>query len=121
MYTFAFSFIYGLEKALIYGLCLTLFYFLLLFVKTTRGWLKVKKRNKLKGPIRILFYKDFLEFKDEDIHVKVKYEKLDKLIETKTSFYMMLDSFSGIVLLKDQCEQGLISFLTDSIKPKVSK
>ena len=47
-----------------------------------------------------------------------EYEKLHKIIETKTNFYLMLNRTQGFVLVKDNMPQGLAEFFKSLNKNK---
>jgi hypothetical protein len=66
------------------------------------------------------FYEDYLINVDNISQAKVDYDKLDRIIETSKDFYLMLSKTRGYILPKEDCSDGLISFLHD-LKERIGK
>ena len=47
----------------------------------------------------------------EEALVKREYEKLYKIIETETNFYLMISKTQGFVLVKNNMPEGLVEFI----------
>ena len=45
--------------------------------------------------------------------IKEQYEKLYKVIENKTNFYLMIADNQGYLVLKENCDDNLIKFIND--------
>ena len=60
------------------------------------------------------FYPDYMES-------KIPYQKIFRILETPTNFYLMLAKTQGLIVIKSNCSDELISFLqnlSDKIKQK---
>ena len=66
------------------------------------------------------FYDTYFTDSHEYGNSKIEYEKLHKIIETKTNFYLMISKNQGFLLSKESLPQGLDAFLR-SIAPQKKK
>ncbi len=57
------------------------------------------------------FYPDHLEITSSIGNTNLPYDKLFRIIETPTNFYIMLTKQQGSILIKENCSPELISFL----------
>jgi hypothetical protein len=57
------------------------------------------------------FYEDYLVAKNTNSEAKLEYNKLHKIIETKTNFYIMVAQNQGYIISKGVCSNELIEFL----------
>ena len=67
------------------------------------------------SPYSIFFYKDGFSAEEGET---LSYDKIYKIYETKTNFYIMLSSNMGINIIKANCSDELIEFLS-ALKVKV--
>lgn len=69
-------------------------------------------RSLLKSPVvSVNFYEDRLESDNKQQFSKYDYEDIFKILETKTNFYIMVSANTGIIIVKQNCSQELISFI----------
>lgn len=68
-----------------------------------------KKSNS--GEIVMRFYEAHIESEGAKSSTKVLYKNLYKIVETKTSFYVMMGNNMGFIVMKDDCPEGLIEFI----------
>lgn len=61
--------------------------------------------------IEFEFYDSFFVKKNEIGETKIPYNKLNKIIETKTNFYLMIANNQGFMLVKNNFPEGLEDFL----------
>jgi len=61
----------------------------------------------------IKFYKEHFVVKTENSEARVEYNQLHKMIETNTNFYLMIADNQGYLVLKENCNEELIKFITD--------
>jgi len=59
------------------------------------------------------FYEDYFIAKNINSEAKIEYNKLYKIIETKTNFYIMIASNQGYIISKQICSNELIKFLNE--------
>lgn len=57
------------------------------------------------------FYKDYLIAKNVNSEAKIEYNKIYKVIETKTNFYIMVAKNQGYIISKEVCSDELVEFL----------
>lgn len=57
------------------------------------------------------FYEKELVEKTPDGSMRVQYENLYKIIETKTNLYLMIAQNQGFIIVKDNCTSELIEFI----------
>ncbi|MBQ3110669.1 MAG: YcxB family protein [Clostridia bacterium] len=57
------------------------------------------------------FYEAHIESEGAKSSTKVLYKNLYKIVETKTSFYVMMGNNMGFIVMKDDCPEGLIEFI----------
>ena len=74
---------------------------------------KIWKSNKSAQDLNVKFdfYETFFIETDEHGETKLEYNKLYKIIETKTNFYLMLSKNQGLILNKINLPEGLDKFL----------
>lgn len=60
---------------------------------------------------RIDFFNNYFEIKNERSYSKFFYEDIYRIVETKTNFYIMTASNSGVIIIKQNCLPELISFI----------
>lgn len=59
----------------------------------------------------IWFYKNFFKVHSRGTTSLVRYGDLKRIIETKDNFYLMVDSNKIVIVVKRNCEPGLITML----------
>lgn len=62
------------------------------------------------------FYQDYLEQKTTAGNLIVSYDKIYRILETDTNFYIMIAKNQGIIISKDNCSPGLIDFIKGLMK-----
>lgn len=63
------------------------------------------------GAVTIDFFDDYLISHGTDGYVEYRYANCYRIIETKTNFYIMMATNSGIIIIKQNCSPELIKFL----------
>ena len=94
-------------------------YPILFIVAKNIGAKRVYNSNKIiqNAKITFKFYEDHFEQFHESGDSNIPYEKLNKIIETKTNFYLMIAKNQGYILTKENMPDGLEEFLKE-IKQK---
>ena len=79
------------------------------------------KSNKLLSgeSEEIFFYDDRLEAQTENGNAAIPYDKIHKIYETKTNFYIMIASSQGMIIVKSEAPAGADGFIRD-IKSRYS-
>lgn len=74
---------------------------------------KIFKTNKAlqNAEVNFEFYNDYFTETNEYGNTKLEYNKLHKIIETKTNFYLMIAKNQGFILVKENFPEGLEEFL----------
>ena len=74
---------------------------------------KVFNTNKAlqNAEVNFEFYNDYFTETNEYGNTKLEYNKLHKIIETKTNFYLMIAKNQGFILVKENFPEGLEEFL----------
>lgn len=74
---------------------------------------KVFETNKAlqNAEVNFEFYNDYFTETNEYGNTKLEYNKLHKIIETKTNFYLMIAKNQGFILVKENFPEGLEEFL----------
>ena len=74
--------------------------------------------NKLNADseINFQFYEDYFIENNQSGEIKVPYDKLDEVIETKTNFYLMIAQNQGFMISKENMPEGLVNFLRKMVK-----
>ena len=74
---------------------------------------KVFETNKAlqNAEVNFEFYNDYFTETNEYGNTKLEYNKLHKIIETKTNFYLMIAKNQGFILVKENFSEGLEEFL----------
>ena len=88
-------------------------YPLLIWLLHNRQVKKVFKTNKAlqNAEANFEFYNDYFSETNEYGNTKLEYNKLHKIIETKTNFYLMIAKNQGFILVKENFPEGLEEFL----------
>ncbi len=99
-------------KAPFYILFLPL-YFLILILLVNSDVKRSFSTNKIlqNSDVNYDFYDTYFIATEASGLSTLNYEKLYKIIETKTNFYLMLAKNQGFILLKSEFPQGLTEFL----------
>lgn len=58
------------------------------------------------------FYEDHVIAKNTNSEARIEYDKIFKIIETKTNFYIMVAQNQGYIISKEICSEELVRFLT---------
>lgn len=89
-----------------------LYTFMLIF-KVNSQIKKTYESNELLKDITqtIEFYEKYFVAKSDKSETTVEYEKLYKVIENKTNFYLMIADNQGYIVSKSNCSQELIDFI----------
>ena len=76
---------------------------------------KIFESNKTMQNITISFefYKDYFKASNDLEKSKINYKDLNKIIETKTNFYLMTSTNTGYIIVKDNMPEGLDEFIKD--------
>ena len=83
-----------------------------------RGYVSNKAAHDVVS--KFLFYEDHFEKNSEYSILKLTYDKLYSIIETKTHFYLLINGSQACIIIKNNCSPELITFLQD-LKRKVNK
>ncbi|MBQ8540644.1 MAG: YcxB family protein [Clostridia bacterium] len=59
----------------------------------------------------IVFYEDHLDITDEHSQGTVPYDKIYKIYESDTNFYIMMSKMSGMGIVKAECPEALCEFI----------
>lgn len=88
-------------------------YPILFYIALKIGINRVYNSNKLIQNVEITyeFYNDFIYEKHDGGEVKIPYEKLSEIIETKTNFYFMIAKNQGFMISKENMPEGLDEFI----------
>ena len=57
------------------------------------------------------FYEEYFITKNTNSEAKIEYDKIHKIIETKTNFYIMVAQNQGYIISKSVCSDELVEFL----------
>ena len=106
--------------------CLMSNYFLILFaimypiiiaILQNRHIKKVWNSNKVAQnmSVKFDFYDTYFTEINENGETRLEYNKLHKIIETKTNFYLMIAKNQGFILNKSNLPEGLADFLKNII------
>lgn len=63
--------------------------------------------------VKFDFYDTYFIATDENGETRIAYNKLHKIIETKTNFYLLFSKNQGVILNKSNFPEGLSDFLRD--------
>ena len=88
-------------------------YIFMLMLKVNKQIKKTYESNELLKDITqtIEFYEKHFVAKSDKSETTVEYEKLYKVIENKTNFYLMIADNQGYIVSKSNCSQELIDFI----------
>ena len=88
-------------------------YIFMLMLKVNKQIKKTYESNELLKDITqtIEFYEKHFVAKSDKSETTVEYEKLYKVIENKTNFYLMIADNQGYIVSKTNCSQELIDFI----------
>ena len=65
----------------------------------------------MQEPYQVFFYADHLEKMSASSKIQVAYDRIYKVKETQTHFYLMVSQNQGIIIVKENCLPDLIDFL----------
>ena len=82
---------------------------LLIGLNGKREW--KSNKNIQNKAIAYKFFEDAMEISDKDNTAKIKYADLNRIIETKTNFYLMDSLYMGRLILKGNCSPELQAFI----------
>ena len=85
-----------------------LLFFFLWYLKQKNDYQKDRNQN---SKIVFRFFEEHFEKKSPIGTSTIYYDKLYKVIETKTNFYLMISPNQGDIIQKENCTEQLIEFL----------
>lgn len=99
------------SESIIY-LFFALLYPLLIWLLQRRQIKKIFKTNKVlhNEEVNFEFYDTYFTEEFPYGNIKLEYNKLYKIIETKTNFYLMIAKNQGVILVKENFPEGLAEF-----------
>lgn len=108
--------------ALLGAVLYALFIAVLMLFLYPRSIKKSWESNKLMQNIRaeIYFYEEYFKSINENGYSDVRYENIYKILETDTNFYIFIGTNAAVVVIKENCSDGLINFLREK-KDKIVK
>lgn len=62
------------------------------------------------------FYEDHLEQQSRLGHTTVRYQDLQRIIETSTNFYLLVSKSQSIIIIKDNCHPKLVQFIREMMR-----
>lgn len=97
----------------IYYLLFAILYPLLIWLLQHRQIKKIFKTNKMlqNEEVKFEFYDTYFTEESPYGNTRLEYNKLYKIVETKTNFYLMIAKNQGYILVKDNFPKGLEEFL----------
>jgi len=95
-------------------------YIFMLVIKVNKQIKRTYESNELLKDITqtIEFYENYFVAKSDKSETTVEYEKLYKVIENKTNFYLMIADNQGYLVSKANCSKELIDFIIEKMKNK---
>jgi len=93
-------------------------YIFMLVLKINKQIKRTYESNELLKDITqtIEFYEKHFIAKSDKSETTVEYEKLYKVIENKTNFYLMIADNQGYIVSKANCDNELIEFIKTKIR-----
>jgi len=100
------------EKSPIMFVLAVIYPFLMIFSQK-KGLERSYKKNTAMHDAKILhrFYDTYFVTVVNDVENQYEYEKLQRIIETETNYYLMLSKTQGFVIIKANMPEGLEEFL----------
>ena len=97
----------------IFYLLFALLYPLLIWLLQRRQIKKIFKTNKVlqNEEVKFEFYDTYFTEEYPYGNTRLEYNKLYKIVETKTNFYLMIAKNQGYILVKENFPEGLEEFL----------
>lgn len=94
-------------------LLIAILYVIVFIWAYNRNIKKVFESNKVaqNAEVSFEFYDTYFTQTSENGYGKIEYTNLDKVIETKTNFYLMIAKNQGYILKKENFPEGLAEFL----------
>ncbi len=85
----------------------------ILSAKQKKSEKKLFESNKLMQDMdaSLYFYEDSMEESSEVGKTRVAYDKLYRILETETNFYILFSRGQGFIIIKENCSSELISFV----------
>ncbi len=76
------------------------------------------RKNKLTRDLdyEVSFFEDHIETVNKYENFTCPYEKLHKILETKTNVYIMIHRYSGLILRKQDFPEGALEFIHQVMK-----
>ena len=95
-----------------------LFYFLCIFYILPYSAVRRFRKNKLARDLEseISFFEDHIETVNKYENFTCPYEKMDRILETKTNVYIMIQPNSGLILRKQDFPEGALEFIHQVMK-----
>ena len=90
-----------------------LFYFLCIFYILPYSAVRRFRKNKLARELEseVSFFEDHIETVNKYENFTCPYEKMDRILETKTNVYIMIQPNSGLILRKQDFPEGALEFI----------
>lgn len=94
---------------IIFGILFPIIYMLVIYTTAKNNYTSNKMAQN--AEITIEFYKDNLVQKTEAGSYKIEHDKILKIIETKTHFYVMIAKNQGVILPKEKMSKEMIEYV----------
>jgi hypothetical protein len=100
--------------------CALAVYYAIITFANTRTLKKEFNENKMtsNADIEFEFFEDYYTVKNGDNFNKIEYSQLHKIKETKTNFYLLISSRQVQIIVKDNCDEGLVRLLQSKAENK---
>ncbi|MBQ8540645.1 MAG: YcxB family protein [Clostridia bacterium] len=92
--------------------CIAVAFFVVMPIFVEYTFRKAYKSKKFNGGEIIMhFYEEHVESEGTKGTTKFLYKNLYKVVETKTSFYIMMGNNMGFIVMKENCSEELCEFI----------
>jgi hypothetical protein len=100
--------------------CALAVYYVIVTIANTRSLKKEFTENKVisNADVEFEFFEDYYTIKSGDNSNKLEYSQLHKIKETETNFYLLISSKQVQIIVKDNCDEGLVKFLQSKAENK---
>ena len=105
-------------SSFVYTIAIFLFYFLYIFFISPSFAVRRFRKNKLARELEseVSFFEDHIETVNKYENFTCPYEKMDRILETKTNVYIMVQPNSGLILRKQDFPEGSLEFIHQVMK-----
>ena len=111
----AFSVLFGSPFHIVFFVAIGALYAWMSFRQLRKAEMLQYQQEQLAGTITYLFFKDRFAIQTQEFSAEYPYSSVKTVIDVPEAFYIMISDSTGAIVPKEDCPEGLESFIRSSL------